>query len=131
MTDKEYREQKKRVKKYFDKWAHTVGLGWYRSHFDWDRALSEDQPSEVMRTEVSWNYREVTFTIRLPACANLDDDHLEHVVVHELSHALTGALMSHMDLSDPAVNQIMEYGTESVAMALEWAREAGKNDPRR
>jgi hypothetical protein len=128
MTDKEYREQKKRVKAYFDKWSRAVGLGWYRVFYEWDRARSEDDVSEVMKTTVSWHYREVTFYIRLPAAAELDDEHLEHVVVHELVHALTGSFMSQMDLSDKAVNQIMEFGTESIAMALIWAREAGKND---
>lgn len=128
MTDKEYRDQKKRVKKLFDKWAHTVGLGWYRVHYIWDRARDEEVPDEVMKTTVSWHYREVTFIVRLPACVDLDDDHLEHTVVHELSHALTGAFMSQMDLADRATNQIMEYATESVATALIWAREAGKDD---
>lgn len=128
MTDKEYREQKKRVRKLFDRWMKPVGMGWFHVEFEWGRALNEDQPREVMKTEVTWEYREVTFIVRLPACVALSDERLEHIVVHELSHALTGGFMAQLDLSNDAINQIMETTTENVANALLWAREAGKKD---
>lgn len=127
MTDKEYREQKQRIKALFSKW-HILGLGWFRVHYEWDRARCMDEPMEAMKTEVSWQYREVTFTVRLPACQELDDDHLEHIVVHECAHALTGGFMAQLDLTSPGQVQIMEHATEMVANAIIWSREAGKRD---
>lgn len=128
MTDKEYELEKKRVKKFLDKWYSCLGLNWYHIEYEWDRNRNPDESSEVMKTEVSWTYREATIYIRLPACANQSDERLEHIIVHEFSHVLTGGFMANMDLSNDFCNQIMENATETVANALIWSREAGIND---
>lgn len=125
MTDKEYREQKKRVQKYIDKWFNTLGLGWYRVDINWDRAKSEDAPDEAAITSCQWQYRTASITYRLPVIAELDDDKLENVVVHEFAHILTGAMVQNAPESN---DQLKEYGTECVTRALIWAREAGRKD---
>lgn len=125
MTDKEYREQKRRVQKYFDKWYAVLGMGWYRIDREWDRVRSEETPSEAAVTSWQWQYRTASITYRLPVIAELDDDKLENVVVHEFAHILTGAMVQ----NQPDDNrQLMEYSTENVARALIWAREAGQKD---
>lgn len=125
MTDKEYREQKKRVQKFIDKWHKTLGMGWYRIDLEWDRARAEDYPNEAAITEWQWQYRTASITFRLPEIALLNDEKLENVVVHEFAHILTGAMVQ----NQPDENrQLMEYSTENVARALIWAREAGKKD---
>ncbi len=123
MTDKEYREQKARVRKFFDKWHGPLGMCWFSVEYEWDRERNPDESREIMKTEVSWEYREVTITVRMPACINLSDKKLEHIVVHEFSHALTGGFMSNMDLDNQYACQIMENATESIANALLWTRE--------
>lgn len=125
MTDKEYREQKKRVQKYFDKWYSVLGMGWYRIDRNWDRARSEDAPNEAAITSWQWQYRTASITYRLPVIAELDDDKLENVVVHEFAHILTGAMVQNAPDDN---DQLKEYGTECVARALIWAREAGRKD---
>lgn len=128
MTDKEYEEQKKRVKRYIDKWYDTLGLGWWRVEMIWDRAKNEDMPDEAAVTRWQWQYRTASVTWRLPILAELDDEKLEGTVVHEFAHILTGAMVQNA----PEENtQLMEYGTESVARALIWARLAGQKDKQR
>lgn len=125
MTDKEYREQKKRVQKFIKKWYDTLGLGWYRVDLIWDRARSEESPDEAAITHWSWQYRTASITFRMPVIEELNDEKLENVVVHEFAHILTGSMVQ----NQPEENkQLAEYGTETVARALIWAREAGGKD---
>ena len=50
MTDKEYREQKARVKKYIDKWFKALGMGWFHIDMTWSRERDEDQPNTAAKT---------------------------------------------------------------------------------
>lgn len=127
MTDKEYREQKKRVQKYIDKWFKTIGLGWFRVEFSWSRERYADSPNTAGRTTSSWQYKDAGITWYLPALAEIDDDHLENVVVHEFCHVLLSGLAQMMENDSTEANQINEYTTELVANALIWAREAAND----
>ncbi len=112
MTDKEYAKQKKRVQKYFDKWFDDIGLGWWHVDVAWDRARSEEEPSEAACTSWLWQYRSASITFRLPVVATLDEEKLEHCVVHEFAHILTGSMVQNA----PEENaQLAEYGVENVA----------------
>lgn len=125
MTDKEYREQKRRVKRYIDKWLKPLGMGWHRIDLEWDRERNNDLPDEAAVTSWMWQYRTANITFRLPVIKELNEEKLENVVVHEFSHILTGAMVQ----NQPEDNkQLMEYSTENVARALIWAREAGRKD---
>lgn len=125
MTDKQYRDQRKRVRKYFDKWFTTLGLGWYQVDVVWSRTVDEDDRDTAAKTTWRWQYRTASITFYLPTIAELNDEKLEGVVVHEFAHILTGSMVQN---SPDDNSQLMEYGTEIVARALIWAREAGKKD---
>jgi hypothetical protein len=128
MTDKEYREQKKRVQKYIDKWFKTVGLGWYDVSFHWHRLPWEDDSGTAARTIWSWQYMSADIHWYLPVLKEESDTKVENVVVHEFSHVLTGAVAQ---TAPDDARHIMEYSTEVVARALIWARQAGIDDERR
>lgn len=125
MTDKEYREQMKRVQKYIDKWFNTLGLGWYEVDLHWSRVDDDEEKDTAAKTTWRWQYRTAAITFYLPTIAELSDDKLENAVVHEFAHILTGSMVQNQPDDN---SQLMEYGTETVARALIWAREAGKKD---
>lgn len=126
MTDKEYREQKKRISKFTDKWFKTMGLGWFKVNFEWARY---EDGETAARTLSSWQYKSATITWFLPHIAKYDDDTIEQCVVHEFAHVLLSGLAQNMIHDDETMtNQINEYTTELVTSAVMWAREAGQKD---
>lgn len=128
MKDKEYKEQKKRVEKYLNKWAKPIGMGWHKLDIEFSREISVDIPDALAVTNCLWEYRKALITFYLPIIAETNDDDLEHNVVHELSHVLSWPIWAQLDQSNNETKQIGEYATESIANALIWAREAGKED---
>lgn len=123
MTDKEYREQKKRVQKYIDKWFKTLGLGWFLVDMEWSR---EHDGEVAARTFSSWEYKSATITWFLPHLANQSDDTVERCVVHEFCHILlSGLAQNQRDTDEVLADQVNEYTTELVASAFIWARAAG------
>lgn len=126
MTDKEYKEQKARVKKYIDKWFKVMGLGWFRVDMEWAR---EHDGETGARTLSSWQYRNATITWFLPQLAKYEDEVVESTVVHEFCHVLlSGLAQTQQEDDNNSGNQINEYTTELVASAMKWVREVGKAD---
>lgn len=125
MTDKTYKEQKKRVQKCVDKWFKTLGLGWYEVDIVWSRTIDTTSPDCVGRATTSWQYRQAEVVFFLPNVENLSNEKIESIVVHEFTHILTSAISIYIPEGHEQNN---EYATECVARALEWAREAGAND---
>jgi hypothetical protein len=129
MTDKEYREQKRRVQKYIDKWREPMGIGWFRVTFEWSRL---EDGETAARTLSSWQYKNATITWFLPHLAKFTDDVVEQTVVHEFAHILLSGLAQNQIHDDESMaNQINEYTTEIVANAVMWAREAGQKDKKK
>jgi hypothetical protein len=125
VTDKDYREQKRRVKKYIDKWFRTLGLGWFSVDMEWSREKDNDTAA---RTLSSWQYKNATITWFLPLLAQYDDDTVERTVVHEFCHVLLSGLAQNQQNTDESLSsQVNEYTTELVANALVWARVAGED----
>lgn len=127
MTDKEHEIIKARIQKLIDKWYHTLGLGWYRTDMVWARDHDEEKRDTAARTKWSWQYRTAEITWFLPVCMNQNDEELERIVVHEFAHILTGSMAQNAPDTDE-YSQMMEYGTETVARSLMWARNAGRDD---
>lgn len=125
MTDKEYREQKLRVRRFWDKWHDAIGMGWWRINLTWDRARDEESPNQLAVTSSSWQYRTGHVTFNLPECAAVDDETLEETVVHELCHILLAPIH---DGRDDQAREITEFAVTSTARAIIWAREAGHKD---
>lgn len=126
MTDKEYREQKKRVQKYIDRWFIPMGLGWFKVDMVWDRATKEDAPSVAAEVYTQWQYRQASVHWYLPNLATVKDDELDDIVVHEFTHILINPLTL-IDKSEDLPMQ-HEYATETIARAIQGARTAGEKD---
>lgn len=126
MTDKEYREQKKRIQGFADKWFKTMGLGWFKVDFEWSRL---EDGEIAAHTNSSWQYKSAIITWYLPHIAKYDDEVIEQTVVHEFAHVLLSGLAQNMIHDDEQMaKQVNEYTTELVANAVLWAREARQKE---
>lgn len=128
MTDKEYRDQVKRVKLYIDKWYKPLGLGWHQIDMNWSRVAKEENPNAAAETMCLWQYRTGWITWYLPVIVGLNDDQLEGTVVHEFAHVLTWPLWENAGCGD---NKENEYATEEVARALIWIRQTGAKEAKK
>lgn len=118
MTDKEYREQKKRVKRIIGKWFNPIGMGWWQIDMYWLRAKKEEDADCLADTTCNWQYRTAAISFYLPICATIDDSKLEEAIVHELSHILVAPIQN---FNDELSRDITEHTVTTVARALIWA----------
>ena len=125
MTDKEFRDQKKRVEKYIDKWYKTLGLGWHQIDFVWERSRWNENPAACARTECMWQYRNGYITFYLEAVLDMSDEQIENTVVHEFVHVISWPMWENAEAGERKEN---EYATEEITRAILWSREAGKKD---
>lgn len=132
MTDKEYREQKKRVQKYLDKWITPLGLRWWKIDVVWDRAThcDSDPPggSEHCAAHVKcrWEYLEATVTFHLLQLIEQKDDDLEKVIVHELCHVLVNEMRAPIAPNDETHAEWMKHEervVSTLACAFIWTYE--------
>lgn len=129
MNDKEFNKQKARIKKYMDKWHATLGLRWFDVDITYERSYSTDgrAASTVMDR---WQYRAFDITYYLPNMADLDDEHFEEIIVHELTHCLTAPFAMNMigtDDDNEYRRNLIEQTVTIVANAIEWSYQAGKD----
>ena len=109
MNDKEYEQQKNRVKKLLDKWRTPLGLGWWRVTLEYSREKSrgEDTPSEhnadvngtwdvIFSTRSDFHYKVATITAFLPIIKDINDEDMERYFLHECMHILVTP-MKHKD----------------------------------
>lgn len=125
MTDKEYKEQKLRIKKLISKWFHPAGFGWWRVDFIYSRDRHPDNQNVAGETRPDWKYSHGSITYYLPVIAELSDEELEHTFVHELCHLTISGLMIP---DDDSATAIWERTVDDFAKHLIWAREAGADD---
>lgn len=126
MTDKEFRDEKKRLQGHIDRWFTAMGLGWFKIGMEWKRVIDEQSPSCAARVETQWQYRQAHITWYLPNTMNQKDDDLDSIVVHEFVHILINPLTIVDRSEDLGVQH--EYATETIARAMEWVRIAGSKD---
>lgn len=95
MTDKEYNTEKKRIKKYINKWGRPIGLGYWKISFgfervDYHRSITDGKrmidESVHAVCDANSNYLDATITFYLRNTIKSDDAELEETVVHELMH---------------------------------------------
>ena len=123
MTDKEYRQQKKRVERLVKKWRELLWLNNYRIHNSWARDTKDGAKNTGAETEMRWQYLEADFTWYLPNVLELKDDELEDMVVHEFCHILVDPLM-HEDTEHGRM--IYERVTTTLQRAISGVYEAKK-----
>lgn len=134
MNDREYRRQKRRVERVFDRWRAPLGLGWWRVGLVWSRERDRVRPDTdvaangvevtAARTTVSWPYREATIEFFLPALEDVSDERLEYIVVHECMHIL----VNEMRWVDGGADNIEheERVVTDLAKAFRWVRDAAE-----
>lgn len=99
MTDKEYEQQKNRIRKLIKKWVKPLGLNWWRIDFEYKRenkSILEStnySPKDIngnwvcaMDTRADPYYLTACVTCYLPVLVNVDDEDLEEYFLHELMH---------------------------------------------
>lgn len=131
MNDLEFEAQKERVRRVYDRWDQPLGLKWWRITQEWCRDLSGFEGESnghvnftpLARTSASWEYMIATISFNLVGIADIDDEALERVVVHEMCHVLVREMRDdyggHATHDTPAHE---ERVVSSLAQAFIWVR---------
>lgn len=133
MTDKEYREQKKRCEALIAKWVAPLGLNWWELTYEWVRGTNDhgetnyapftgknSQYTCIM--DISTDYYYKTARIRFFLETIMDYDDIERYFVHELMHIFLKPLQAKGKYDEE------ELVATHLANAFVWARQAGKKD---
>lgn len=97
MKKKAYKRARKRFQAVFEEWATRLGLMWWHL----ECVFMEDTPADfvvddghqvAVTVEAKWEYMEALFTINTPVVAEMSDESLERLVVHELCHVLVNEM---------------------------------------
>ena len=88
MSDKEFNLQRKRIKTHLKHWRTILGLDSWTIRFEYHETRYEDNPARQADTDGSWQYQDATIRFFLPNIAEVDDDEVREIVVHELCHLL-------------------------------------------
>ena len=99
MNDKEYRQQKNRLIALRDKWYKRLGLGWWCVELEYCRDGLPDPPNNdseqfqtIFKTYAKWEYRKGLIKCNMPAIAELSNDDLEEMWVHECMHLIVNEM---------------------------------------
>jgi hypothetical protein len=126
LKTKTFKRHRKRVQKLLDSWILVLGLAWYHIeviYYDNDRTFrKENGDNIIMRAWVDWRYMTIIIAVNVPSVKGLSNEKLEHIVVHELCHAL--------------VNEMRETGIDHeervvtmLTKAFLWTRDLTKDIP--
>jgi hypothetical protein len=133
-SDRQYRKDRARILKLKDKWLAPLGLRWWHVEICHSREplkVAEADAANGWRKNgecvAKWQYLKATVTFNMPAVADMADDDLETLFVHELCHAL--------------VNEMRNFGAEdgmdheervvtALTSAFIWVRAAGEKSGR-
>lgn len=92
-------EQRARVESFYEKWRPILGLdSWDVTRRYHDGAFVEADGDAsggaAASTSARWQYQHASIDFNLRETAELDDEHLEYVVLHECMHILTNEMRS-------------------------------------
>lgn len=131
MTDRDFNEQKARIRKLIKKWHKAIGLNWWRIEYVYSRERHSDAPS-TYEPEGDWdtaadcaadsNYLTATITFYLPNLVRIKDDELEEIYLHECMHVF----LNPMQHKEKAAEE--ERVATMLARAMVWASEFIKKD---
>lgn len=133
MNDAEYEATKARILTIFNRWQGPLGLRWWRVNLVWDREhdtahSDSDLGGNVVSmccavTTVSWAYLEATITWFVPACAELDDERIEYIVLHEMAHILVNEMRWADENAGPHNMAHEERVCTGLGHAFQWVRD--------
>lgn len=128
MTDKEYRQQRRRIQSLIKKWVQPLGLRWWSINFEYER---EDKHSggsayapmdvggyweTVMDTRCDPNYLKATITVYCRVIKDMNDDDLELSFLHELMHIFVSPMHTQKTAKEE------ELVATKLAQAVLWSR---------
>ena len=118
MNDAEYEEQIKRVQRYLYKWQWLVEDEWWLKYvYDRERAKGDgDDENTGARVTTSWEYREALIRLFLPSTAEMEDEELERIIVHEFAHII----VCEMRLKGAKEDDPAGFHNEHVCSTLAW-----------
>ena len=124
MKDKAVQKQMDRVRPLVDDWAHGLGLGYYTRETLYYSKEKEFRKGNggvaVFRVWADWRYLTFTISVNLPAVKRLNDNELEHAIVHELVHVLVN------EMRETGINH-EERTVTQLTKAFFWVRDLKPN----
>lgn len=130
MTDKEYREQKKRIKVLIDKWINPLGLNWWELTYGYVRGTNDSAETNyapfagknrqftcIMEVSTDYYYKTANIDFYLETIKGYED--IERYFVHELMHIFLKPLQSKGKYDEE------ELVATHLANAFIWSRQAG------
>ena len=97
MTDKEYRDIRKRLEFLIGKWEKLLGLqnSWAISVQLFRGGFDDRSSGNVMWTTADWQYRLASIGIDMPLALQETEERLEECIIHELMHVIIRQAMEH------------------------------------
>lgn len=133
MTDKEYREQKKRIELLIKKWVRVLGLNWWKLTYVYVRGTNDNADTNyapftgknnqftcIMDVTTDYYYKTATICFYLETIKEYDD--IEAYFVHELMHIFLKPVQTKHKHAEE------ELVATQLADAIIWARLAGEDD---
>ena len=106
MTDKEFRDLQGAIKVHVERWVARFGLGTWKLHVRCERDSDEFSPPRhdggvrnytSARTSTNWQYMEATLSFNMPQLFDQNQEEVEEIVIHELTHVLVAELRETSD----------------------------------
>lgn len=123
-------DKHEQIREAFTKWIPRLGLAW------WDIEIAYyDDPVEILSrfrafddsnvaaatVNVQWYYGKATIAVNLPALADLGQEQIERIAVHELMHILINEMREDGILHEERV-------VTQLTKAIFWVRDAIEAD---
>lgn len=124
MTDKDFKLQKKRIKKLIDEWVTPLGLRWWHLDFlyrDYSKQR-DDRDITLFDVSVLWEYKQATISCYLPDLVDIKDSDLENHFVHEMCHILVAEMQAP---TTPEYIKHVERVVTTMAEAFVWTKRHG------
>ena len=141
MKDAEFKAEKRRIKRYVDRWHDWLGLRWWVVHYDYYDVEARFQSIEdneiastaIAQTIVQWEYLTASIAFNLVATkAYEDEDDIEYYVVHEMCHILVAEMRADRSGSPTHENVAHEERVVSqLARTMIVVREQGEREGRK
>lgn len=133
MKDKEFNEQKKRIKGLIKKWIRPLGLGWWELTYLYTRGVHNDEEPTtyrpfngkngaftcIMQVTTDYYYKTATMEFFLETCMNYNDEQIERYFVHECMHIFLKSMSTKQKADEE------ELVATHLASAFIWVREDG------
>ena len=130
MTDAEYEAQRTRILRSFYRWRRVLGFVPWSCTVEYARegirSEREDDPTFVClgKCRADWRYLRLTIEVNVPGVADLTDESLDRLLIHEFCHALVHELREvradWLDHEERVCTQL----TSAIAWAINYGRDS-------